>query len=158
MFLYKSILENFMNKLFKAMIVIAMLSYWPFSGWASSLSERNYFQFSISKYHTTRQSGQIVDIYVRYAYKKDLATSKYPDYRILRTNLLKYMEPSEELPAHVFWEILATRMGKELMGDFPLSGVSVQLNVLDNPNPDSNEPGDHGPVFTMGDIAPLDVH
>lgn len=68
------------------------------------------------------------------------------------------MEPSNEFPADVFWEVLATKMGKELINDFPVSGVSIQLNVLDNQNPDSNEPGDHGPIFTIGDIAPLDVH
>jgi hypothetical protein len=145
-----------MKKSFKTIIIIAVLSYFPFSLAHSNDEERNYFQFAIAKYHTTRQSGQVVDIYVRYAYKKDLAASEYPDYRLLRTKVLKYMEPSEELPAPVFWEILAPKMGKELMNDFPLSGVSIQLNVLDNP--DGNEPGDHGPIFTIGEIAPLDVH
>jgi hypothetical protein len=68
------------------------------------------------------------------------------------------MEPSDEFPAEVFWEILATNMAKELMKDFPLDGVSIQLTVLDNQNPDSYEPGDHGPIVTIGKIAPLDVH
>jgi len=89
---------------------------------------------------------------------KDLPISDYPDYRILRTKILKYMEPSVEFPADAFWEVLATKMGKELMSDFPLDGVSIQLYVLDNQNPDSHEPGDHGPTFTIGEINPLDVH
>lgn len=151
-----------MKNLFKTILLIVIISYWPASLWATpnheDTGEKNYFQFVIPKYHTTRQSGQTVNIYVRYAYKKDLPTSEYPDYRILRTNILRYMEPSDELPAEIFWEILATNMGRELMKDFPLDGVSIQLTVLDNQNPNSYEPGDHGPIFTIGKIAPLDIH
>jgi hypothetical protein len=121
-------------------------------------SEKNYFQFSIMQYHTSRQSGQTVNIYVRYAYKKNLPTNAYPDYRILRTTILKYMEPSDALPANIFWELIATQMGKVLMKKFPLDGVSIQLHVLDNPDAPINEPGDHGPIYTIGQIAPLDVH
>lgn len=42
----------------------------------------------------------------------------------------------------------------ELMRDFPLASVSVQLTVLDNQNQVGNEPSDHGPIFTLGDISP----
>ena len=122
------------------------------------LGEKNYFQFAISKYHTTRQSGQVVNINVRYVYKKGLPESDYPDYRILRSQVLKYMEPSEAFPINVYWEVLATKMGRALMKDFPLEGVSVQLVVLDNDNQTGLEPSDHGPIFTMGDIAPWDLH
>lgn len=151
-----------MKNLLKTALLIVMLTCSPVSLWASTiqetLNERNYFQFVIPKYHTTRQSGQTVDVYVKYAYKRGLPTGEYPDYRLLRTRILKYMEPSEEYPAEMFWEIIATNMGKELMNDFPLAGVSIQLYVLDNPNPDSYEPGDHGPTFTIGEITPLDIH
>jgi len=151
-----------MKSLLKIMVFFIAVSVGPVSLAATPTSEangeRNYFQFVISKYHTPRQAGQTVDIYVRYAYKKNLPSSQYPDYRELRTVVLKYMEPSNEFPADVFWEILASNMGNELMKDFPLDGVSIQLNVLDNPNPNSYEPGDHGPTYTVGDIAPLDVH
>ncbi|MBA3536633.1 MAG: hypothetical protein H0T84_08500 [Tatlockia sp.] len=151
-----------MKNLFKTILFIVVISYWPASLWATSnpedSGEKNYFQFVIPKYHTIRQSGQTVNIYVKYAYKIDLPSSEYPDYRVLRTTILRYMEPSDEFPAEVFWEILATNMGKKLMKDFPLDGVSIQLTVLDNQNPHSYEPGDHGPIFTIGNIAPLDIH
>lgn len=49
-------------------------------------------------------------------------------------------------------------MGRELMKDFPLNGVSIQLHVLDNPKPGRYEPGDDGSIFTAGDIAPLGIH
>ncbi len=142
--------------------MITVISYFPCSLWAASthpvMAERNYFHFAIPEYHTARQSGQTVNIHVKYAYKAGLPSAEYPDYRILRSRILKYMEPSDEFPADVYWEILAAQMGKELMNDFPLEGISIQLTVLDNPNPDSYEPGDHGPVYTAGNIEPLDVH
>ncbi|KTC82073.1 hypothetical protein [Legionella cincinnatiensis] len=146
----------------KYILLILVISYWSISSWAVTQqednNERNYFQFVIPQYHTTRQSGQTLSVYVRYAYKKNLPSSKYPDYRVLRTTILKYLEPSEEFPAEVFWEILAAQMGKELMASFSLDGISIQLEVLDNQNPESYEPGDHGPTFTIGNIAPLDIH
>lgn len=150
-----------MKKLFKTIILIMVVCL-PATLWASGnkeeLNVKNYFQFVIPEYHTSRQSGQTVTIYVRYAYKKNLDQGQYPDYRILRSAVLKYMEPSAELPENIFWEILATQMGKELMKDFPLDGVSIQLKVLDNQSPNSYEPGDHGPTFTVGEIEPLDAH
>lgn len=144
------------------MVFLAIISFGPASLWAASNQnthdERNYFQFVIPKYDTQRQGGQKVTVYVRFAYNKGLASSKYIDYRVMREDVLKYMEPSEEFPAEVFWEILATQMGRELMKNYPVEGVSVQLEVLDNQNPNTYEPGDHGPVFTTGNIEPLDVH
>ncbi len=151
-----------MKAISKTIILVIIVSCCPITLWATarteSTSERNYFQFTVPKYHTTRQSGQTVNIYVRYAYKKKLPTNQYPDYRLLRATVLKYMEPTNEFPAFLFWEILATNMGEELMKKFPLSGVSVQLDVLDNQSSEVFEPGDHGPIFTVGEMLPLDVH
>lgn len=147
-----------MKNLFKALMIMITLAYIPVSYGSviSDRTEKNYFLFTITNYHTTRQSGQVVNIYVKYAYPKNLPSSDYPDYRKLRTSILQYMEPTKEFPADVYWEILATQMGKELMHNFPLSGVSIQLYVLDNPA--GNEPSDHGPIYTIGDITPLDIH
>lgn len=120
------------------------------------LRERNYFQFEIANYHTTRQSGQTLNVYIRYAYKPNLDTKLYPDYRKLRAQAMKYLEPTTDLPINVYWEIIATQLGKELMREYPLAAISVQLEVLDNPT--GNEPGTHGPIYTLGDITPLDIH
>lgn len=128
------------------------------SNYAWAEKENNYFQFAIAHYHTTRQSGQELNVYVRYAYKNNLPYEQYFDYRVAREDILKYLEPSEEFPKEVFWEILATQMGKQLMSKYPLKGVSVQLEVLDNPNKDSFEPGDHGPIYTIGEIEPLSAN
>lgn len=120
--------------------------------------EKNYFQFMINDYHTRRQSGQVVHINIRYVYKAGLSEQDYPDYRLLRLQALQYMEPSEALPENVYWEILATRIGRDLMHHFPLEGISVQLVVLDKDNQAGNEPSDHGPIFTIGEIEPWDAY
>ena len=147
-----------MKNIFKTILLIVAISNWPTSVFATShhdnKNENNSFQFVIANYHTTRQSGQIVNVYIKYAYKKNLPPSEYFDYKLMRLKILKYMEPSEEFPAEIYWEIIASSMGRELMKDFPLDGVRIQLMVLDNQNPDSYEPGDHGPIFTMGHVDP----
>ncbi|KTD79259.1 hypothetical protein [Legionella waltersii] len=151
-----------MNHLFKAMVFIVIVTFGSMSSWAGptqpSTTEKNYFQFAIPNYETKRQGGQMVNIYVRFAYKKNLPTSEYFDYRTMREDVLKYMEPSNDYPSEVFWEILATAMGRELMGKYPLDGISIQLDVINNPDPNAFEPGDHGPIYTVGDILPLDIH
>ena len=151
-----------MNNLLKVIVVFVAVSFGSTSLWATANqninNERNDFYFAIPKYNTKRQGGQTVNIYVKFAYKKGLSTSEYVDYRIMRKEILQYMEPSIEFPAEIFWEIIATKMGKELIKKYPIEGVSVQLEVLDNPNPDTYEPGDHGPVFTIGTIEPINIH
>lgn len=147
-----------MGKIAKFMCLVLFSCYLSSSCAMRVHDERNYFQFAIAKYQTSRQSGQTLNIYVRYAYKQGLPAKDYPDYRLLRKVVLQYMEPTDELPTDVYWEIIAAKLGKNLMQSFPLEGVSVQLEVLDNQNPNTFEPGDHGPIFTMGNIAPLDVH
>ena len=155
-------LRNRMKILFKILILLTIIAYWSTSIWTtisnSEQREKNYFQFAIPNYHSSRQWGQVVNVYVRYAYKSNLPSNKYPDYRLLRKSILIYLEPTAELPAMVYWEIIATKMGKELMKNFPLQGVSVQLEVLNNPNPEHYEPGNHGPTYTEGTIQPLDIH
>jgi hypothetical protein len=151
-----------MNHLLKAMVLVVIISFGAIPAWAGttqlSNTEKNYFQFAIPKYETKRQGGQVVNVYVRFAYKKDIPTSEYFDYRIMREDVLKYMEPSDNYPSEVFWEILATAMGRELMSKYPLDGISIQLDVINNLDPNAFEPGDHGPIYTVGQILPLDVH
>jgi hypothetical protein len=120
--------------------------------------ESNHFQFVIPKYKTHRQGGQVVSIYVKYAYKSGLPTSEYFDYRVMREEILTYMEPNDAFPENTFWEPIATQIGRDIMAKYPLAGVSIFLEVMDNQNPNTYEPGDHGPVFTSGNITPFDIH
>ncbi|QDP72711.1 hypothetical protein FOG18_09160 [Legionella israelensis] len=124
----------------------------------SNIQVRNDFQFQIQQYHTQRQGGQELNVYVCYALKKDLDSSQYPDYRLLRKQVLDYLEPSDELPTNTYWEIIAERIGDDLFAQFPIEGVSVQLLVFPNESGEMYEPGFHGPIFTKGKIDPLNVN
>lgn len=138
-----------MKKMISAVIFAATLAT------TSSFASKNNFQFQINEYHTKRQAGQTLDIYVRYAMKDDIDYADYPDYRALRTIALKYLEPSEDLPTNTFWEVIAAKIGNDLLSKYPFSGISVQLLVHSNENGSIPEPGNHGPIYTIGDVIPL---
>ncbi len=116
---------------------------------------KNNFQFQISEYHTQRQGGQTLDVYIRYAMKDNVDYSQYFDYRNLRENVLKYLEPSADLPANVFWEIIVAKLAEELRAKYSLAGISVQFLVYPNEKGAVYEPGFHGPIYTVGDVIPL---
>ncbi len=118
-------------------------------------ASKNNFQFQINEYHTQRQSGQTLEVYIRYALKDTLNSDLYPDYKDLRKVALSYLEPTKEFPINTYWELIATAIGNELMKKFPLSGVSVQLLVHANETGEIYEPGFHGPIYTIGDVIPL---
>ncbi|MBI5448470.1 MAG: hypothetical protein HY939_07100 [Gammaproteobacteria bacterium] len=122
-----------------------------------AFASKNNFQFQVKEYHTQRQSGQTLDLNIRYALKDDLAISQYPDYRDLREKALHYLEPSEKLPADVYWELIAQEIGTDLMSHYPLSGISVQILVYSNDDPGRYEPGLHGPTYTVGDVIPFSI-
>ena len=121
----------------------------------TTYAAKNNFQFQISNYHTQRQGGQTLDLYVRYAIKDGTDYSKYPDYRQLRNMTLPYLEPSKELPVNTFWEKIVSKMAKQLKSHYSLAGISVQLLVYPNKNGNISEPGFHGPIYTIGDVIPL---
>lgn len=139
-----------MKKLIQLFIAITLISgsTWTFAG-------NNNFQFQISEYHTKRQAGQVLDVYVRYAMKDEVKYSQYPDYRELRKIAMKYLEPTADLPINTYWEIIAAKMSEELMASYPLSGVSIQMLVYPNEKGTIYEPGFHGPIFTVGDAIPF---
>jgi hypothetical protein len=116
---------------------------------------KNNFQFQISNYHTERQGGQSLDLYVRYTIKDDVDYSQYPDYRELRNIALPYLEPSEKLPVNTFWEIIAAKIAEDLMPRYPIVGISVQILVYPNEKGSISEPGFHGPIYTIGDVIPF---
>lgn len=136
---------------------VILVAFFAVSLFAASyvFAANNNFQFQISNYHTTRQSGQVIDVFVRYAMKDDVDYTKYPDYRELRKIALKYLEPTSDLPVNIFWEVIAAKMAKDLMKRYPFAGISVQLLVHPNETGDIYEPGFHGPIYTVGDVIPL---
>lgn len=139
-----------MKKLFYVIIFSFLLT----SANAVFASKMN-FQFQISDYHTQRQAGQTLDVYVRYAIKNEADASTYPDYRELREVVIGYLEPTANLPVNVFWEIIAAQLAEDLMSRYSFSGISVQLLVHPNEKGVIFEPGFHGPIYTVGDVIPL---
>lgn len=140
----------FMNKFIQVIIILLVMT-------ATSMvyAAKNSFQFQINSYHTQRQGGQTIDFYVRYTIKDDVDYSKYPDYRELRNIVLPYLEPSEQLPVNIFWEVIAAKIGDDLKSRYPMAGISVQLLVHPNESGSISEPGFHGPIYTVGDVVPL---
>jgi hypothetical protein len=120
-----------------------------------SFAGKNNFQFQIIGYHTQRQGGQILDLYIRYAMKDDVDYSNYPDYRELREIAVKYLEPTNALPVNTFWEVIAAKLAEHLMSKYPISGISTQILVYPNESGVIYEPGFHGPIYTVGDVVPL---
>ncbi len=139
-----------MNKFFQ----IILISFVMITANMSYAAENN-FQFQISNYHTQRQGGQTLDLNVRYTMKGEVDYSQYPDYRDLRNIALTYLEPCERLPTNVFWEVIAAKIGDDLMTRYPMAGISVQILVYPNENGVVSEPGFHGPIYTRGDVLPL---
>lgn len=139
-----------MKKITSLFIALALIL-----GSSLAYASKNVFQFQINGYHTQRQSGQTLEIYVRYALKDSIEYSAFPDYLDLRKIVLTYLEPTKELPVNTYWEIIAAKIGDDLAAHFPLSGVSVQILVHGNETGEIYEPGFHGPIYTIGDVTPL---
>lgn len=139
-----------MNKFFQ----IILISFAMITVNKSDAAENN-FQFQISHYHTQRQGGQTLDLNVRYTMKDEVDYSQYLDYRDLRNIALTYLEPSERLPTNIFWEVIAAKIGDDLMTRYPMAGISVQILVYPNENGIVSEPGFHGPIYTRGAVLPL---
>lgn len=139
-----------MKKLIQLVMVSLLLTTAPLS-----FAAKNNFQFQINNYHTQRQAGQTFDFYVRYAMKDDVDYTQYPDYRELRSIVMSYFEPTDALPINTYWEIIAAKLADDLMSRYPLAGISVQLLVHDNEKGTIAEPSDHGPIYTVGDVIPL---
>lgn len=138
----------------KKIIYLVLILAFTMSG-SFAYASKNVFQFQINRYHTQRQSGQTLEVYVRYALKDSVDYSAFPDYLALRKTVLTYLEPTKELPTNTYWEIIAAKIGDDLAAHFPLSGVSVQLLVHGNETGEIYEPGFHGPIYTIGDVTPL---
>lgn len=143
-----------MQKIAGVILVFLGLSF--FASVLMATQERNYFQFDVLNYHTTRQSGQTLNVYIRYRYKQASDHPVYFDYRPMRTLAISYLEPTVDYPKEVYWEDIAIAMGRELVKKFPIEAISIQLDVEDNPT--HQEPGNHGPAYTYGDIEPLPIY
>ena len=79
----------------------------------------------------------------------------YLDYREVRRLVLKFAQPSAELPMGVQWELINEELVKEIYSKYggQITAVSSQIQVLSEINPQISEPGNHGSIVTIGHDA-----
>lgn len=117
---------------------------------------RQEFVFQILDVETARQHGRRLNVFVKYRYHDELPSSEYPDYRVIRSAVLDFIEVRPSQPPLEYWEILNGDLVRHLYATFPLSAITCQIQVRPDPDHAFKEPGFHASVATIGDIAPLD--
>lgn len=148
----------FIARFSRAMVFVFLCSIFLLN--ASSFAQqstKSLFQFQVQQYHTKRQGGQTLNLYVRYALAEDLPLEQYPDYIPMRKLALEHLDPTEKLPENIFWEVITKEIAIALQKKFPIIGVSVQIIVFPSAPGHHYEPGFHGPIYTQGEITPLAV-
>jgi hypothetical protein len=64
------------------------------------------FMFEVRNYNSTRMLGVCLNFIVRYRYPQPTTKASYINYLDLRDVVLRFAEPSDELPAMTFCESL----------------------------------------------------
>ena len=114
------------------------------------------FQFQALDVKTPRQYGRTLNLVIRYRYRDGLPASQYPDYRIVRREALGFLRIRASEPANEYWEVLNGHLVQHLFDSFPLQGVTSQMQVVPEPNPEVEEPGWHSSIATIGEVQPID--
>ena len=116
------------------------------------------FQFQVLDVKTPRQYGRTLNLVIRYRYREDVSSSQYPDYRIIRREALEFLRIRASEPANEYWEVLNGHLAQHLFDSFPLQGISSQIQVLPDPNPELDEPGWHSSIVTIGEVQAIDAY
>lgn len=120
-------------------------------------ADRRDFMFQVVGYETQNQGGQTINLYFHYRYNDGIADADIPNYVDLRTEAFTYLD-GIDTSTNPYWETLDKTLCTQLKADFPIEAISCQMQVL----PDDREglpyePGFHGTIYTIGDIAPLAI-
>lgn len=113
------------------------------------------FVFVVKHVNSSRQSTKCLNIIVKYRYPVGVNTSGYIDYKLLRSVVLEYAQPTPALPEMALWEDINKQLALKLMSKFKIDAVSTQIQVLNQVIGAIYEPGNHGSIVTFGDMAPL---
>ena len=123
------------------------------------------FVFAVQHFNSTRQSGKCLNLILKFRYKSVVSPSSGPaedgygpggyiDYKPMRLMCLKYLQPTKDLPEFIQWEVVNWYMVKEIMEKFEVTGVSSQIQVMnDVDDPSLLEPSNHGSIVTIGDLV-----
>ena len=126
----------------------------------ASFSSIQDFSFVVSHFNSTRQWGKCLNIIVKYRYlpgtRANSTGGGYLDYREMRNLALILAQPTEAYPMEVQWEAINYALVHEIMLKYrsQITAVSSQIQVLTEMNVHIKEPGNHGSIVTLGNIAP----
>ena len=124
----------------------------------TATTPKQEFQFQVLDVKTPRQYGRTLNLVIRYRYREDVSSSQYPDYRIIRREALEFLRIRASEPANEYWEVLNGHLAQHLFDSFPLQGISSQIQVLPDPNPELDEPGWHSSIVTIGEVQAIDSY
>jgi hypothetical protein len=128
------------------------------AGDSATSANRSEFTFQQTGYQLKSRPDQTSNLYFKYRYNDDLPDADIPDYRKLRTEALNYLDGADG-SQHL--EVLNKGMCNKLKADFPVEAISCQLQALPKEAGVAPETGlqrnTFSAVYTIGDIAPLDV-
>jgi len=113
-----------------------------------SLVTRNVmkFKFEILNLATNRQGGQTINAYIEYQYVNYYSNF---DYENLRNYVIKVL--TSTVDENTFWEYLSIYIAHNALQKFKdIIGISVNLVVLNNPDGQTPEYGNHGPTYVYG--------
>lgn len=77
------------------------------------------FYFQDTDLTTTRQGGNVIDIFIGVRYVEGITADQIPDYRRLQDLAQEFVTPTEDLPAKVSWETIAREMVPAIMAAGP---------------------------------------
>ena len=104
------------------------------------------FKFDIINLKVPRQGGQTIDAFIEYQYINYFDNFNY---KYLRDYVIQVL--TDPIDIDTYWENLAIYIAQNAIQKFKkIIGIKINLVVLNNPDGDISEPGDHGPTFTYG--------
>lgn len=112
------------------------------------------FVFVVSHFNSSRQFGKCLNAIVKYRYvagmKPNATGGGWLDYRDVRQLVLDKLQPTDDLPADVQWELINVKISDEINERYSslITHLSVQIQVHTENNTYINEPGHHGSILT----------
>ena len=115
------------------------------------------FQFQVINHQTPRQEGRKINLFLRYRYRQDLATTEYPDWAKVHTAAVKFLRVRPSHPQDEYWEVLNEGLVRDLYSSFPLVGIVSQLQVqpVEHPKSQQTKPVIYSSITTLGEVSPI---
>ena len=115
------------------------------------------FQFQVINHQTQRQEGRKINLFLRYRYRQDLASTEYPDWAKVRTAAVNFLRIRPSHPQDEYWEVVNEGLVRDLYSSFPIVGVVSQLQVqpVEHPKSQDTKPVAYCSITTLGEASPI---